>query len=268
MLLKDRDQFVDSLVIELSESNVTETQAELIVATICRPLAQKQISNSLLEIFKETCGGNVSYSQEGEDIILDRLFGDKIDGFFIDIGAHHARRFSNTYALYRKGWRGINIDATPGSMRSFEMLRPRDINLELAISDRKEPLSFIMFKEGALNTFDGTLAQSYIDSGWETQGTAEIVPETLADVLDKHLPANQKIDLISIDVEGEELQVLRSNNWSKYCPDIIIIEALETPLLRSAENTAVAFLIERGFQPTAKLFNSIILTRSEDKCAA
>ena len=62
--------------------------------------------------------------------------------------------------------------------------------------------------------------------------------------------------------------MLRSNNWDKYCPDVVILEALETTLAGSTENPAVAFLIEKGFQPTSKLFNSIILTRSEDKCAA
>ena len=74
------------------------------------------------------------YSQEGEDMILQRMFGQRREGFFVDVGAHHPFRYSNTYLFYKKGWRGINIDATPGSMREFEKYRPADINLEVAVS--------------------------------------------------------------------------------------------------------------------------------------
>lgn len=66
-------------------------------------------------------------------------------------------------------------------MSSFEKLRPDDINLEIAISDKNEPLVFSMFKESALNTFDRVLAQSYIAGGWELKGTVALVPRTLSE---------------------------------------------------------------------------------------
>lgn len=74
-----------------------------------------------------------SYSQEGEDMILSRIFGDKKNGFYVDVGAHHPFRFSNTYLFYKRGWLGINIDAMPGSMRLFDRFRKNDINIESAI---------------------------------------------------------------------------------------------------------------------------------------
>ena len=57
-----------------------------------------------------------SYSQEGEDMVLRSFFeGQKnYKGFFVDVGAHHPYRFSNTLHFYKKGWRGINIDPQPG----------------------------------------------------------------------------------------------------------------------------------------------------------
>ena len=61
-----------------------------------------------------------TFSQEGEDLLINRILNNKSEGFFIDIGAHHPIRFSNTYFFYRKGWRGINVDAMPGSMKAFE----------------------------------------------------------------------------------------------------------------------------------------------------
>jgi hypothetical protein len=74
-----------------------------------------------------------SWSQEGEDLILQRIFEGQTTGFYIDVGAHHPRRFSNTFSFYRLGWQGLNIDAMPGSMVAFEKDRPPDINLEIGI---------------------------------------------------------------------------------------------------------------------------------------
>jgi len=68
------------------------------------------------------------YSQDGEDIILKEFFSGKEKGFYVDIGAHHPLRLSNTYLFYKKGWSGINIDAMPGSMKIFNKKRRRDIN--------------------------------------------------------------------------------------------------------------------------------------------
>lgn len=83
---------------------------------------------------KEVAHHLQTYSQEGEDAILRRLFELTDKGFYIDIGAHHPQRFSNTYFFYLKGWNGINIEPRPGSSQLFNELRPRDINLELGIS--------------------------------------------------------------------------------------------------------------------------------------
>ncbi|WP_377295840.1 FkbM family methyltransferase [Rhizobium sp. SGZ-381] len=260
--------FIDVITDQMSRQELSTSEQERLFLIACRALEGTPISEEAVTACQAALGGSVHYSQEGEDILLERLVGEKKNGFFVDIGAHHARRFSNTYALYRKGWRGVNIDATPGSMVSFNAFRPDDTNLELAISDKKDPLSFNMFKEGALNTFDRELAQSYVASGWEARGTVDIIPETLADVLDRHVGTGQEIDVMSIDVEGEELHVLRSNDWNKYKPGIVIVEALDTPLSNLNENPVIAFLHEKGFVPTARLFNSIILTRLEDTCAA
>ena len=83
-------------------------------------------------------------------------------GFFVDVGAHHPQRFSNTYYFYLKGWSGINIDAMPGSMKIFDDLRSRDINLEIPISDKSEILTYYEFDEPALNSFSLSLSHERI----------------------------------------------------------------------------------------------------------
>ena len=100
-----------------------------------------------------------SWSQEGEDLILARLFENNAKGFYVDVGAHHPKRFSNTYLFYKKGWTGINIDAMPGSMKSFNKLRKRDINIEKPVSDKKQILTYYAFNESALNGFSKELSE-------------------------------------------------------------------------------------------------------------
>lgn len=90
---------------------------------------------------------NLSFSQEGEDMILRKLLDRKTTGFYIDVGAHHPQRFSNTYFFYLKGWSGINIDPIPGRMKLFNQLRNRDINLEIGISESKKSLTYYIFNE-------------------------------------------------------------------------------------------------------------------------
>src|SRR5579871_3958647 len=99
------------------------------------------------------------FSQEGEDLIVGRLFEGQKSGFFVDVGAHHPFRFSNTWLLYRRGWRGINIDGTPGSMEAFRQWRPRDINLECLVSTDAEPRAYFLHDEPALNTMSEELTR-------------------------------------------------------------------------------------------------------------
>jgi hypothetical protein len=96
---------------------------------------------------------NRSWSQEGEDMALRRVFEKEKIGFYVDVGAHHPKRFSNTYFFYRMGWNGINIDAMPGSMKEFDKYRGRDINLELGVAKQEGILNSYVFNEPALNTF-------------------------------------------------------------------------------------------------------------------
>jgi FkbM family methyltransferase len=220
-------------------------------------------SEELVAAFEHATGAHAYYGQEGEDIFLLRLYGEKRDGFFVDVGAHHPLRFSNTYALYRRGWRGVNIDATPGSMALFRRYRPDDTNIECAVSDRAQEMSFHVFKEGALNTFDSELAKAYVSGGHEQTGTVELNTRPLAEILDECVKKGQKVDVLSIDVEGSDLAVLRSNDWQKYSPDVVIIEALDTPFSKVHDDPCVAYLDGKGYIPVARLTNSILLRRKD-----
>jgi hypothetical protein len=92
------------------------------------------------------------YGESGEDVLLNSFCHKK--GFYIDIGAYHPARASNTYLFYKKGWRGINIDANPYSIKLFNKMRKRDININAGISDKNTVLNYFCFsKSDSSNTF-------------------------------------------------------------------------------------------------------------------
>jgi FkbM family methyltransferase len=201
---------------------------------------------------------NLSFSQEGEDLVLARIFEGKTNGFYIDVGAHHPMRFSNTFKFYLQGWRGINIDALPGSMVLFNQRRPEDINLEVPISNNNNKCTYYMFNEPALNTFDRELADSRNNGKYRIIEQRDLQTYTLAEVLQKHLQPGQKIDFLTIDVEGLDVEVLESNNWSECRPEYIVTECFGTRLNDVFEMPVNKLLEEKGYSLFAKTVNSLI----------
>lgn len=207
--------------------------------------------------------GNLSYSQEGEDLILQRFLDYRPNGFFVDVGALHPSRFSNTYLFYCKGWRGINIEAMPGSMELFNKIRPSDINIEKAISDKAEPLTFHIFNEPALNTFSAEEAAKKDGlRDYKVIQKVELMTETLANIFDTFLAEDQKIDFLTIDVEGMDLRVIKSNNWEKYRPEYVLVEELESDLETvMSESPVYKFMRGVDYKLVARSYNTCFYSR-------
>jgi len=199
-----------------------------------------------------------SYSQEGEDMILRRIFEGQKQGFYVDVGAHHPMRFSNTYFFYQQGWSGINLDATPGSMLPFKKMRPRDINLETAISHEPQTMTFFVFNEPALNTFDEALANQRNTGIYRIISAEKIVTRTLAEILTEHLPRGQAIDFLSVDVEGFDLEVLQSNDWQRFRPRYILVECFGLNLETLIQDETYQFLVGQQYELVAKSANTAI----------
>ncbi|MFA6797554.1 MAG: FkbM family methyltransferase [Candidatus Paceibacterota bacterium] len=198
-----------------------------------------------------------SYSQFGEDLVL-ATFVNKKDGFYIDVGAYHPFKFSNTYYYYKKGWSGINIDAKPGSMGIFNKKRKKDINIEVGISKNEENLDFYIFKESAYNTLSEKLANSYINQGIDFDKKVTIKTTKLSSVLDKYLPQDKKIDFISIDAEGFDMEVLESNDWNKYKPNYIVIEMHNANIEEIKESNIYKFLISKKYKLISIVYITLI----------
>jgi FkbM family methyltransferase len=234
---------------------------------VIKNILPKKVKKQIIDIKNNYFDGYAlkSYSQEGEDMILRRLFEKQINGFYVDVGAHHPKRFSNTYFFYKKGWSGINIDAMPGSMNAFDKFRLRDINIEKPVSDKKQILTYYAFNEPALNGFSQELSQDRVnqDNSYHIIFEKDIETVTLTKILDENLPENQQIDFLSIDVKGLDFMVLQSNNFEKYKPKVILIEILVSRLSDIDNNEITKHLQQFNYSIYAKAVNTVIFIRDE-----
>lgn len=178
------------------------------------------IKNRLWRGFRE-----VHYSQNGEDIIVSKIFSERRKGFYVDVGAHHPKRYSNTCLLYKKGWSGINIDPNPITIRLFNKYREDDVNLQCAVSGEKKEIDYYNFSDPAVNTFSEEAAKELSEKKWiRLLDVKKVDTFPLRGLLEQYVPIGTKIDLLNIDTEGLDVEVLRSNDWDKFKPRVIIVE--------------------------------------------
>ena len=206
---------------------------------------------------------NSSHSQFGEDMILRSLIGNKKNGFFIDIGAHHPYFYSNTFHFYLKGWRGLSIDALPGSMKTFNKLRPQDINVEACIGPKAgEEVTFYEFSKPALNSFDSEYAKKMEASGERIVETHSLKTETLENIIKYKGLEGKEIDFLSIDIEGVDEIVLRSLDFKKVKPKIIVFENHEHNPMNPTHTSMLNYLSKFGYNLVAQTGPSLIVSHS------
>ncbi|MBB1286129.1 FkbM family methyltransferase [Flavisolibacter sp. BT320] len=183
------------------------------------------------------------YSQCGEDLILNRIFRDKTEGFYVDVGANNPFEQSNTQFFYKLGWSGINIDAMPGSMNVFHRVRPRDINLEVPISDSEETLQYHIFQTSFFNSF---APEPEVLNNEKLLEVKALNSTSLAKIFEKHV-GSKVIDFMAVDVEGWDLNVLRSNDWNKFRPKVLIVEMLDVPADKVGDTEMAHYMDTIGY---------------------
>ncbi|HTU24362.1 MAG TPA: FkbM family methyltransferase, partial [Pirellulales bacterium] len=117
--------------------------------------AKRRYQRLVMRLFRHAFGREnlrPAYAQFGEDQVLAELVGTQTCGFYVDIGAHHPRRLSNTHLLYVRGWWGINVDPNRSAIDAFEAERPSDINLCCAVGTTNGTARLFAYDESALNT--------------------------------------------------------------------------------------------------------------------
>ncbi len=167
----------------------------------------------------------ISYAQNREDIILDYFFKDVSRGFYVDVGAGHPEEDSVTKLFYDKGWRGINIEPIKRVYNLIQKSRPRDTNLNIGLSDKKGKLLFREYENYGQSTFTVDMKEEYQSSLgiMNKYEDYEVQVDTLANVLNQQ--EVKHINFLKIDVEGLENEVLEGNDWRRYRPDVLCVEA-------------------------------------------
>ncbi len=183
-----------------------------------------------ISTIKRALFGYRTYSQFGEDKVLAELFENTPRGRYVDVGAHHPERYSNTYLLYKKGWSGVNIDPNPHSVALFKKARPDDSNICCGVG-KEGSLTYYQFSDPAVNTFVVEEAQKWKQKNFLTfLGTRAVEVKPLSALVEG------PIDLLTIDAEGMDLEVLQSHGWKEF-PTVIVVEG----------DTATDFLLQKGY---------------------
>lgn len=195
-----------------------------------------QLSDSNAQIRQYLFGGEDSafraYSQAGEDVIVSfilRTLGEEKKGYsYLDIGCNKYKELNNTYHFYEKGMRGVLIDANPRFIQEIKEHRPEDTVLNIGIGEeKKEALRFYIVNGDGLSSFNkAVIKEAQKETPWlKIDQEIEVPVMTVNEVIDKYFQGVPTI--VSLDIEGDELAILKSINMEKYRPMIYIVETIE-----------------------------------------
>lgn len=204
---------------------------------------------------------NVSYASAGEDLLvlswLENVYRlDVRNVRYLDIGANHPTRLSNTFLLYRLGASGVLVEPDPNLSDELRSKRPRDVLVAAGIAfDERRNARLKRMTANVFNTFSPDRVETIVNDSrnWKEDQRQEQIDEIdvplipANDILTGHFSSG--IDYISIDTEGVELEILRSIDFARFRPKMICIEA-------SAGFDPI--LLPLGYQLTARTPDNLI----------
>jgi FkbM family methyltransferase len=197
-----------------------------------------------------------SYSQWGEDAVLSQYLHES-KGNYIDIGSGHPILGNNTYFLYRRGWSGVLVDPILTNVKLSRRYRKRDTVFNNICSDISSPITFYEFNSYGYSTANEQRAESLVNDGLKIKEKYQVSSISLSSIIATNYQNSRELPaLLSIDVEGLELEVLRSNNWSVYKPKVICIEILDGS--QNNGGNISHFLVSQNYSLKASCGNSKI----------
>jgi len=209
---------------------------------------------------------SISFSQYGEDLLLGvSLCPRRACGFYVDVGAYHPWRGSNTYKLYLRGWHGLTVEPNPEAAPLFRRWRPRDRHVTLGVAGQRSALEYHEFRDKKLNTFSSSLAARHVAVGHPLLSKRLIDCRPLQDVIDQNCRGT-RIDLLSIDCEGLDYEVLQTVDFERNRPVALLIEDYDEFSLRRKANSGASLigqhLEKRDYQLIGQGFWSMLYVDS------
>jgi Methyltransferase FkbM domain len=184
---------------------------------------------SMTSLLEEARAMRISYSLDGEDLVVRTHLAGNFDnstGRFIDVGAFHPFKLSNTLLLSQLGWRGINIDCDPAKIARFEKLRPQDQNICAAVAEAPRDMVWLEYPLGLTNRIADFGQENLLSfAGEKPLKATPIRVTTLTHIIEQSLFRGQHFHYLNVDCEGQDLSVLKGLDFSRYSPDLITAEA-------------------------------------------
>jgi FkbM family methyltransferase len=181
------------------------------------------------------CKKHGSYSQHGEDAFVAKFFAGRNKVFYVDIGASHPFKLSNTYLLYRAGNRGVTVEPIPRLGRLHRRWRPRDTLLPVGVGVSAGELEFFELTPSVLSTLDRVVASQYVSEGRAVLFRSYKIPILPINEVMERATNIETIDLLSIDIEGLDAEVLAGIDYSRFRPHLIVAEVNSREALDKTE---------------------------------
>jgi FkbM family methyltransferase len=186
---------------------------------ILRPIKNLRISKD----------ASISYSQTGEDLIVDFIFKARniLNPSYIDLGAYHPIKMNNTYLFYSRGSKGINIEPNVNGFLAFEKPRPKDLNLNIGVSNQNSFLDYFMMNDPSMNSFSKSNAEDLVSNfKFKIERVIKVEVKTINEIINQYFKGEFP-DFLSIDIEGLDFEIIKSIDFQISRPKVICIESIE-----------------------------------------
>jgi FkbM family methyltransferase len=211
----------------------------------------------------EWAGCSLSFSQFGEDRFLDhilRAVKDPAAKVYVDVGAHHPVNYSNTLLLYKRGWHGVNIDASEEAIRLFRRHRPGDRNVFAAVSDEPREVVYHSYAAPATNQI-GMPGEEPPPNvlGQKPIGSVPMMTRELGEILAENVAPGERIGFLNIDCEGQDLNLLKKMDWARWRPYAIAVESQSPETTQEMSDLLAA----QGYTLAGKIGITLIFRQPE-----
>ncbi len=200
-----------------------------------------------LYLFRKLYLSNASkkhFSQFAEDVSIARIFRGKKQGFYVDVGCFHPKKHNNTWKLYKRGWRGINIDVDEIKIAAFDKLRPLDTNIACAVSSSDGEVSYY---SNGFYSLTVTLDEDFARKTGKDFVKKTATCKRLSTILDESPFQGRQIDLLTVDAEAHDLEVLQSLDFSRYRPRLVAVESHHPVFTEVMESDIYRYLVQLDY---------------------